>query len=254
MTEKVFISGSISIKKLPKEVLKSIDKIISNNFEILVGDANGVDKLVQEYCLKKQYFYVTVYSIFGFPRNKESEKFGFKKIHVDYNIKKEIEKQKQKDKAMTEDSTYCLIIWDEKSKGSYLNILRAIELNKKAKVYLAQKNKFLEPHKITKNEIEHIFRENNGYTASEVIEYLNKNVSDYFKTSRDLYKYLIKKSLIKKENAVYVPLDTRSRMFINVKYKGKPKGIKFTNEFIDWIEKELKFIVQKEPTLFGNIA
>ena len=79
MREKVFISGSISIKKLPKEVLKSIDKIISNHFEILVGDANGVDKLVQEYCLKKQYFDVTVYSIFDFPRNRKSEKFGFKK-------------------------------------------------------------------------------------------------------------------------------------------------------------------------------
>lgn len=254
MSEKVFISGSISIKKLPSEVLKSIDKIISNNFEILIGDANGVDKLVQHYCLGKKYFDVTIYSIFEYPRNKASEKFGFKKIHVDYNIKKGIERQKQKDKVMTEDCTYCLIIWDGKSKGSYANILRAIELNKKAKVYLTQKNKFLEPYKITKNEIEYIFRENNGYTASEVIEYLNKHVFDYFKISRDLYKYLLKKSLIKKENGVYVPLDTQSKLFIQINDKGKSKGIKFTNKFIDWIENELKFILQKQPTFFENIA
>jgi len=246
MNEKVFISGSISIKRLPKEVLKSIDKIIAKNFKILIGDANGVDKLVQNYCLKKQYFNVTVYSIFEKPRNRASEKYGFKKISVDAALKKEIDKQKQKDKAMTQDCTYCLIIWDGKSKGSYSNILRAIELNKKTKVYLTQKNKFLEPYKINKNEIEYIFRKNNGYIASEVIKYLNKNVSDYFKNSRDLYKYLLKKSLIKKENNTYIPADANSKMFIVEKYKGKPKGVKFSNEFIDWIENELKLISRKE--------
>ena len=181
-----------------------------------------------------------------FPETEKVKNLALKKINVDSNIKKEIERQKQKDKAMTEDSTYCLIIWDEKSKGSYSNILRAIELNKKAKVYLAQKNKFLEPHKITKNEIEYIFRKNNGYVASEVIEYLNKNVSDYFKNSRDLYKYLLKKSLLKKENDIYVPVDVNSKMFIIEKYKGKPKSVKFSSEFIDWIENELKVILRKE--------
>jgi len=55
MNKKVFISGSISIKRLPKEALKSIDKIISKKFEILVGDARGVDSLVQEYCDSRGY-------------------------------------------------------------------------------------------------------------------------------------------------------------------------------------------------------
>jgi len=45
MNKKVFISGSISIKKLPKEAQKSIDNIINKGFEILVGDAKGVDSL-----------------------------------------------------------------------------------------------------------------------------------------------------------------------------------------------------------------
>lgn len=242
MSTKVFISGSISIKKLPKEVQKSIDNIISNNFEILVGDANGVDALVQKYCLKKKYFNVTIYSILDIPRNKFSNKFKFKKIQVDGNIKKEVQRQQEKDKAMTNDSDYCLIVWDEKSKGSYANILRAIEYNKKTKVYLAKKKKFLEQNKINKLEIEYIFRKENGYTASEVIAYLKENVSDYFKNSKDLYKYLIKKSVIRKENDIYVPTIENLNMFIIHKYKGKPKGIKFKNEFIDWIEKEIKYI------------
>ena len=52
---KVFISGSIAIKKLPLEVIGSIKKIIDNNFEILVGDADGIDKLIQDYCLSENY-------------------------------------------------------------------------------------------------------------------------------------------------------------------------------------------------------
>jgi hypothetical protein len=59
----VFISGSISMKKLPQKVINSINKIIDQNFEILVGDASGIDTLVQEYCLSLNYFNVTVYSI-----------------------------------------------------------------------------------------------------------------------------------------------------------------------------------------------
>jgi hypothetical protein len=246
MNKKVFISGSISIKRLPKDVLESIDRIIAKKFEILIGDANGVDKLVQYYCLKKQYFNVIVYSIFENPRNKASDMFGFRKIFVDTALRKGIERQTEKDKAMTQDSTFCFVIWDGKSKGSYSNILRAIELNKKTKVYLTAEKRFLEPHEINANEIEYIFRENNGYVASEVIEYLNKNVSDYFKNSRDLYKYLVKKSLIKKKNNIYVPVDTNSKMFIMEKYRGKPKGVKFSNEFIDWVENELKLILRKD--------
>ena len=43
----VFISGSISIKKLPNIVCESFDKIIAQNIHIYLGDADGVDILAQ---------------------------------------------------------------------------------------------------------------------------------------------------------------------------------------------------------------
>ena len=43
----VFISGSISIKTLPSEVIQSFDKIISQNIQVYVGDADGIDTLTQ---------------------------------------------------------------------------------------------------------------------------------------------------------------------------------------------------------------
>ena len=126
MRNKVFINGSISIKELPQEVKNSIDKIIQQKFEILVGDASGIDTLVQEYCLLLNYYNVTVYSISVFPRYKASEHFRTKYIEVSNSIKKERERQQEKDKAMTTDSKFTFTIWDGKSKGSYDNILRGL--------------------------------------------------------------------------------------------------------------------------------
>jgi len=39
MSVRIFISGSISIKRLPNYGFRFIDQIISNNFEILVDNA-----------------------------------------------------------------------------------------------------------------------------------------------------------------------------------------------------------------------
>ena len=39
----VFIAGSISIKHIVDEVKVRIDNMINSGFDILIGDANGVD-------------------------------------------------------------------------------------------------------------------------------------------------------------------------------------------------------------------
>ena len=53
--KKVFISGSIAIKALPECVLLSLDKMMQNNLEILVGDASGIDEQIQKYFSKHKY-------------------------------------------------------------------------------------------------------------------------------------------------------------------------------------------------------
>lgn len=240
MKNKVFISGSISIKKLPQEVKNSIDKIINQNFEILVGDAAGIDTLVQDYCLSLNYFNVTVYSISILPRYKASEDFKAKYIEISNSIKKERERQQQKDKAMTRDSEFTFAIWDGKSKGTYDNILRGLDNNKKIKVYLSKKDLFLEQNKITKDEIDFIYREDNGYTAAEVVQYLKNESEEFFQKTQDLNKYLLHELVIEKENEIYKPTNKYKNLFIIDKYHGKTKGIKFKNEFISWIEKHIK--------------
>lgn len=240
MKNKVFISGSIAIKKLPQKVKDSIDRIIEQNFEILVGDASGVDTLVQDYCVSLNYYNVTVYSISILPRYKASDNFNTKYIEVSNSIKKGRERQQQKDKAMTLDSEFTFTVWDGKSQGSYANIIRGLENNKKIKVYLSKKDLFLEQNKITKDEIEFIYRENNGYTASEVVNYLKDETENFFQKTQDLNKYLLHELVIEKEDKTYKPTHKYKDLFIIDKYHGKIKGVKFKNEFISWIEKHIK--------------
>ena len=162
-----------------------------------------------------------------------------KVIDIEIESNREREKQKEKDKAMTNDSEYSLVIWDGKSKGSYANILRSLKQNKSVRVYLDEINDFIEQNKVTAPEIEYIYRKNNGYSAQEVVEYLRESNINHFKNTRELNKYLLEKNIIGKEDTVYVPI-ADNKFFIVEIYQGKTAGLKFTNEFMQWFEVELK--------------
>ena len=58
---KVFISGSMRIKNLDKSVLERINNIVASDYQVIVGDADGIDRSVQEYLKSKQSKSVIVY-------------------------------------------------------------------------------------------------------------------------------------------------------------------------------------------------
>ena len=117
---KVFISGSISIKKLPKSAIEKIENIIKKEFLVLVGDAKGADSLVQKYLHKKGYKNVLVY----FAGNKLRNNFGNWKTNQisSNNNKKGREFYTLKDIEMANDADYGLMIWDGKSEGTLNNV------------------------------------------------------------------------------------------------------------------------------------
>lgn len=243
MTEKVFISGSISIKRLPTVVRKSLDRIIQNNLEILVGDADGIDSMIQQYCQQVNYTQVTVYSIYPLPRFIV-DGIAHKYVTPDPLIKKERERQQEKDIAMTEDSDYSLVIWDGESKGSYSNILRSLEKGQKVKVYSNELDDFIIP--VSSNEIDFIYRRNNGYAAGEVVELLKSKGNEFFKNTRSFNKALIEHKIIRKEGKVYLSAPIYEHLVLVQRHKGRVTGIRFTHDFIDWIEKWIPTIAPKE--------
>ena len=130
----VFISGSITINKLPKSAINKIDNIINQNITVCIGDAKGADLLVQKYLSKKQYANVIVYFVGNEIRNNVG---NWRVKHIETNITKKCrELYTAKDEAMAKDADYGLMIWDGQSKGTLNNINNMKQANKRFFVIL----------------------------------------------------------------------------------------------------------------------
>ncbi|MDL2281493.1 hypothetical protein LJC44_00055 [Parabacteroides sp. OttesenSCG-928-G06] len=125
---KVFISGSISIKNLRENDIPFLEQIIEGNRTILIGDAFGLDKAVQEYLCENEYQDVIVYYSGENIRNNIGE-WPTKQIPNPDNLSGRL-LYKLKDKAMGDDCDSALMFWDGKSKGTEQNMAYLDELDK----------------------------------------------------------------------------------------------------------------------------
>lgn len=132
---RVFIAGARAIKTLDTPAKMKLEDIFSKHYDILIGDCYGIDSEVQKYCVSKHYNNVTVFASNGKARNN----FGgwrIENVSVDSSIKG-FEFYRKKDIAMAQAATCGFMIWDEKSKGTYQNIITMLEMNKRVLVYFA---------------------------------------------------------------------------------------------------------------------
>lgn len=125
---KVFISGSIKIKDVPNCAIEKINSIIDKNFQILIGDANGVDSLIQKYLVKKSFQNVVVYFAGDSVRNNLGN-WPTKQI-IGNNKEKGRALYTLKDIEMAVDADCGLMIWDGESKGTLANIKQMKNRNK----------------------------------------------------------------------------------------------------------------------------
>lgn len=149
---RMFISGSISSKVIPEEVIKSVDDSRRRNYTILIGDAHGIDKNIQDMLKADNYKNVEVYHIGPSPRNFSDREWVDKRIPVDIentrlfkNGKYTREAQMIKDRAMSDDADFGLVLWQdtrknrfgkiEVSKGSLNNIYNLLIQNKYVGLY-----------------------------------------------------------------------------------------------------------------------
>jgi hypothetical protein len=137
----IFVAGSRHTSRLPAEVKKRLDTVIGKRFQILVGDANGTDKALQQYLSDKEYPNVIVHCMERHCRNnighwptrevaapKGARGFDF------YSIK---------DRAMASAAEYGLMLWDGKSKGTINNVVNLSKNKKPVVVYIASTKQFL---------------------------------------------------------------------------------------------------------------
>lgn len=140
---KVFIGGSRRLSRLNADVRQRLDNILQKGYSVLIGDANGADKAVQQYLFDKNYKNVLVYCVGEKCRNnigqwetklvREPTGAGTLKDFRYYTIK---------DLEMIKDTDYGFMIWDTKSKGTLNNIVNLLQGNKIVIVYVSKDKKF----------------------------------------------------------------------------------------------------------------
>lgn len=133
-SKRVFVSGSMGVKVLPRAAQDSLSKIIELGLVVLVGDAPGVDTKVQVFLASKGYSNVVVFGCsqyglrFGHP---DAKRLGWKKRIVKGG-------PSGKDAVMTNEAKYALAIWDGSSRGTRSNISRCESKGVQCKVIPAQ--------------------------------------------------------------------------------------------------------------------
>jgi len=125
---KVFISGSISTKSLSKNAIAYMEQIVEGNRSILIGDAHGVDRAVQQYLSEQNYQDVIVYFSGQSIRNNIGN-WPTKQIPNSQNLTGRSRYQ-LKDKAMADDCDCGMMFWDGRSKGTQANIDYMEQLDK----------------------------------------------------------------------------------------------------------------------------
>lgn len=136
----VFIAGPRALKTLHKSVKERLSNILENNFTIFVGDANGIDKQIQQFCFDNNYKFVKVFASNGKARNNIGE-WEVENVIVSSKLKG-FDFYAAKDLEMARAADYGFMIWNGKSKGTLNNMVNLVKLNKKSLVYLTTTKKF----------------------------------------------------------------------------------------------------------------
>ena len=140
MSTKIFIAGSMNIKHLDAQVKIRIDKIMAQDFEVVVGDADGVDASVQTYLFDHGIQKATVFCSGKKARNN----VGKWPVHHVETSHSEGSRAffTAKDILMAEMADYGLMIWDTKSTGTLSNVMELLTRKKSSVVYINKEKQF----------------------------------------------------------------------------------------------------------------
>jgi hypothetical protein len=148
---RVFIAGSRRLSQLNKDVRRRIDNVVDKGFTVIVGDANGVDKAVQQYLSSRNYRDVVVFCMEGACRNNIGN-WPTRTITAADPGRRDFAYYSTKDRAMAEEADYGLMLWDGRSRGTLTNIDALVREGKPVVVYVAPDRSFFtlrQPHHLS---------------------------------------------------------------------------------------------------------
>jgi hypothetical protein len=177
--KKVFIGGSRALSRLNRKVTQTLDNLIEKSLTILIGDANGADKAVQNYLVTKKYNNVVIYCM----QNKCRNNIGNWQIkYIETSLKDNgYQFYSIKDLEMAKETDYGFMLWDSKSKGTLNNIINLVKDRKPVVVYFS-------PTKA-------LFKIENRNDLGRLLEKCDRSSLDKFEKDLKVSEWLLQPSL-----------------------------------------------------------
>lgn len=185
---KVFVSGSSKTqdktsgyyrRKLPKNVRNELDQKIKNGDTIIVGDAPGIDRQVQDYLKKKRYKNVEVYSPGTESRYLADKKWKNNLIDAPEFEPGSPEWLAKKDKVMQKVADEGIaVILDNGSQATKNNINQLLTDNKEVSIYELSRAGKKQDYKLNPDDVSYI------KTLNSDIKEFKKNVP------KDVQRYI----------------------------------------------------------------
>lgn len=168
----IFIGGSRAVSKLNSPLREKLDDFVARRCKILIGDANGADKAVQQHLRDRAYGNVLVYCM-DHCRNNLGD-WPVKHVTAP-GTQRNFAYYAAKDAAMAHDSNCGVMLWDGKSKGTLNNIQNLIGMGKKTLVYLAPEKAF---HKLaSKLDLDELLLRCNGSNVQRAQQQIQASLS-----------------------------------------------------------------------------
>jgi len=133
---KVFVAGSRRLLRLNKDVKHRIDNIVDKGLTVFIGDANGADKAVQRHLDSRRYANVVVFCMEGDCRNNVGG-WPTRVIAPACRSRRDFAYYSTKDRAMTKEADYGLMLWDGQSRGTLTSIIDLVSQGKPVVVFVA---------------------------------------------------------------------------------------------------------------------
>lgn len=137
---KIFIAGPRAINELDENVNKKLNSICEKGYDVLVGDADGIDSSIQKFLNDRKYKNVKVFASRGIARNNYGD-WQIENVVVSENVKG-FDFYATKDLSMAKSADIGFMIWNGKSKGTFNNIINLLNLNKEVILYYMPTKRF----------------------------------------------------------------------------------------------------------------
>lgn len=138
---RVFVAGSRAVSRLNPALRERLDRIIEEGHEVLLGDANGADRAVQQYLAVRDYRNVLVHCT-GLRCRNNIGNWATVQVAPPPGVHGGFDFYAAKDQRMAETATHGLMLWDGESRGTLANVRNLIRAGRPVVVYLSPARRF----------------------------------------------------------------------------------------------------------------